>query len=251
MSGYINKINSAGCVYKGAYKLGSKVLLEFSSPQGISMAVDLGDVPVSDLRSSTVTYRKSTAKGVDRQTLLDVMRESNGMTPVLVLEGRVAFLTSGNSAPRLDENQFVAGEEYELLRSGQACRLKYRPVVTSVEFDANPAGCIKLCDRVASRLSARMMESVLDSGERINDAYNALTRSAVSYFERREDAISFIVRDTRAGRDGDPALVQKRERDFELLHSHVRECLAACEAIERFNTMLAGYDTEVGGMLIM
>lgn len=252
MSSYISKITAAKCTYKGAYKLGSKLLLEFYSPQGISMAVNLGELQrdLASLRSTTVSYTTSKLKGVDRQTLLEVMRESNGMTPVLVLEGRVAFLTTGASVPRLDGVQFVDGEEYELINGdARPSHLRFIPVVSSAEFEASSAECIKLCDRVYSRLSAQMMRSVLESGKRIDEAYSTLTSSALEYFRKREDALSLIVRDVRSGRDTDVKLVQRRERDFELLHSHVRDCLLACEAIESFNVSLVQHNADVDAMI--
>jgi len=251
MSTFVSKISKAGCTYKSAYKLDSKVLLEFSSPQGVSMAVDLGDAQMSDLRPSTITYSKSAAKGVDRQTLLEVMRESNGMTPVLVLEGRVAFLTSGDSVPRLDQNQFVSGEEYEMVRGNNASHLRSIPVVTSVEFEASPSECIKLCDRVASRLSARMLRNIIGSRERLYAAHEVLMSRMCSYLEKREGVLDTLVRDVRSTRDtpaSDVARLQSREKDLEVLHSHVKECLAACETIEWYNEALVKHNADVNGM---
>ena len=238
MTSYIAKITRAGCVYKTTYSLGTKTLHEFSTPQGISMAVDVApSYGAGRLVVTPVAYRRSTVKSIDKQTLLEVLRESNGMCCVLVLDGPLAFLTTGASVPRFDNNQSINGEDFELADAGNDTgRPRSIPVITSADFDASPAECIKLCDRVASRLSARMLRNIITSSERVDAARDMMMTLSLEYSDKRESAVERIVSDVRSARAAsNVTVVQKREHDLEVLHSHARQCLAACEAMEWYN----------------
>ena len=248
------------CTYKRTFRLVDTDVLEFVSPYGSSMAVNVGNTNTTASKDAAV-YKRGTGRIIDKDILISIVRECNGMTPVLVLDEDRAFMVSAQNTPRQDVSQIVSGEEYEASDVTELSHLRSIPVVNYKEFQADADECIRLCDIVSSRIANRIIAKLVDARDRFADAHSQLTEYSREYFAHHDNVMANAIQETRntrdlitshklhAGRlDSSKQVLQTHERNIEVIHSHVATFNELCVAMDKFNQAMAAHVASVRDM---
>jgi len=256
-----NHLISRGYVWKKKISLEENVYLEFLSPHGSSMMVGPCADP-SGAQSSVYIKRKglfgaAPASPIDRATLLNIIRESNGLLRVLILDRitRSAFLTSV-SRLRPDNEQIIEGEAFD--RSGTDADgdspFRVIPVVTVEEMGVDEHACLRLCEKLSARLSAMMLRNMLDIQEKLSEASDKFLSLSCAYFDKHCALIDEVVPAAREHKmiamSSSPTtdardILGHREQQLELLHSHTFAIRKMYVAMQTFNEQIATYHAQL------
>lgn len=220
---------------------GSSLMLLF--PAGYAHSPMLGSPLVCSRRKNGLVA--TSAADISRAYLLRAAREANGLTRVVLTQGKYLTLIPEPFRPGPDSQVSIPTEKYEL-SSSTFGYFRAIPVVLLEELEQSEDACLRLCEKVSARLHNWLLSEVLDTRDTFDAMHTKVTELSTEYFGKHNDILHATILGMRKGKDAnDPSCVTHTET-LEKLHAHTAAIRTLCTAMETFHVHMTAHNADLG-----